>query len=678
MRRFNKFLSLVLCAALILSALVLPMEANAAFPESPHPYMNNMDNEITSYVYDEDDDEDDDDADEVGALKIHFSPETETADGSDTISVFASGNRLVGFFSEKSLADKTLLVPGRAVYVALFTNGSGTAYGYKVDSIEPLRSVTFSFDTNGGSRLDSIRAAYLEKEPLPEKQGVFFAGWYDNAELSGEPVSFPYISSGDTTLYAAWSDEPFINFNDFLFEISDDGAHASVFKYTGTRQTVHLPTKTADGIPVTEINSNAFEKSIAKTVVINEAITEIDSFAFNNCRTLQSIEVDINNPKYASKDGMLYNKSLKTLLRCPVAYEGSYTLPATVTALNSGVFDGCALLTRVELTSDITEIPDFAFRNCLSLTETVIPKTVISVGEQAFYGCAELEEPKLPTGITVIGKNAFTGTGLYNKSENWKNGILYKDSYLLATDKAAVSGEVTVANGTLCIANNAFYQNAAVTKVNLPGSLKTICPYAFYGCSGITEILLPISLKTVGNYAFAKCTSLKSLYIPAGVSTLGRMGTFDGCASLESVFVGYGIKDLPVNAFKNCAKLSSVTLTGNLKTVGIGAFGGCSALSELKFMGFESQWQALKIASGNAALTALSPSCSETEPWIKGDLNSDGKVNSADSMYLKAVIIGARPAGEFAVFASDLNNDGKINSFDSLMLKKVIMGIIKV
>ena len=48
--------------------------------------------------------------------------------------------------------------------------------------------------------------------------------------------------------------------------------------------------------------------------------------------------VDTNNPAYSSVDGVLFNKSQTTLIQCPGAKTGSYTIPNSVTSIG-----GCVL-----------------------------------------------------------------------------------------------------------------------------------------------------------------------------------------------------------------------------------------------------------------------------------------------------------------------------------------------
>ncbi len=61
---------------------------------------------------------------------------------------------------------------------------------------------TYIFVTNGGTTVSDIDGEITEC-PVTEKANNEFLGWYDNKELTGEPISFPY-SGTNTILYAKW------------------------------------------------------------------------------------------------------------------------------------------------------------------------------------------------------------------------------------------------------------------------------------------------------------------------------------------------------------------------------------------------------------------------------------------------------------------------------------------
>jgi uncharacterized repeat protein (TIGR02543 family) len=84
---------------------------------------------------------------------------------------------------------------------------------WNVDTIEVLWgfdgvSRTYNFVVDGGTAVTDITTIYAIDEPSTTKDGYPFIEWYNNSELSGESISFPYYTSNpsETTLYAVWSD----------------------------------------------------------------------------------------------------------------------------------------------------------------------------------------------------------------------------------------------------------------------------------------------------------------------------------------------------------------------------------------------------------------------------------------------------------------------------------------
>lgn len=81
--------------------------------------------------------------------------------------------------------------------------------------------------------------------------------------------------------------------------------------------------------------------------------------------------------------------------------------------------------------------------------------------------------------------------------------------------------------------------------------------------------------------------------------------------------------------------------------------------------------------NGTTKIFGLEPEGSE-EPFVMGDLNGDGIVNSSDYSILTRYIIEV--ISEFPVpygtSAADLNGDGIINSLDCTLMQRYILEII--
>ena len=157
------------------------------------------------------------------------------------------------------------------------------------------------------------------------------------------------------------------------------------------------------------IGFNAFEGcSNLRTVVIPAGTTEIGDLTFVNCSALTSINVDSDNPKYSSEDGVLFNKAKTRLIQCPQAKTGVYIIPGSVTEIGRLAFQGCTELSSITISDSVTRIYDSAFKCCTKLTDIVIPNSVTFIGSDAFADCTNLRHIHLPKEYTHRNNGRFT------------------------------------------------------------------------------------------------------------------------------------------------------------------------------------------------------------------------------------------------------------------------------
>jgi hypothetical protein len=188
---------------------------------------------------------------------------------------------------------------------------------------------------------------------------------------------------------------------------------------------------------VTSIGGGAFQSCTSLTsVTIPASVTSIGSGAFSGCTSLTAIEVDAGNPNYSSAGGVLYDKSLTTLIQCPGGKTGSFTIPASVTSIGVDAFNGCTGLTSVTIPASVTSIGVFAFSGCTGLTSVTIPASVTSIGDYAFYGCTGLMSAYFMGDAPEMGRGVFEETAegftiYYNYSgspySTWANGANFTD-----------------------------------------------------------------------------------------------------------------------------------------------------------------------------------------------------------------------------------------------------------
>lgn len=261
---------------------------------------------------------------------------------------------------------------------------------------------------------------------------------------------------------------------------------------------------------VTAIGDCAFSGCAGlSSLTISAGITSIGHDPFGACTALSLIAVDTGNPAYSSVDGVLFDKGQTTLIQCPAAMEGSYAIPAGVTSIEAGAFNGCSSLTSVAIPVSVTSIGNDAFAGCESLTNVVISASVTTIGNNAFASCYSLTSVALPGNVSSIGDNAFA------------------DCESLTS--------VTIPASVTSIGNNAFSDCYSLTSVALPASVTNIGDNAFADCENLASVALPAGVTSIGDNAFSDCYSLASVTIPAGVTSLGDW-TFSCCFNLASVY----------------------------------------------------------------------------------------------------------------------------------------------
>ena len=233
----------------------------------------------------------------------------------------------------------------------------------------------------------------------------------------------------------------------------------------------------------------------------------IPDYAFSGCTGLTSVVVDGNNTKYDSRENC--NAIIETETNTLIA--------------------GCK---NTIIPNSVTSIGDNAFYKCTGLTSITIPNSVTSIGSSAFYGCTGLTSITIPNSVTSIGSGAFESTVWYN---NQPDGVVYAGKVLYKYKGTMPSNtSIIIKDGTLSIANIAFYNCSALTSITIPNSVTSIGSYAFQSCTGLTSITIPNSVTSIGNDAFNGCTGLTSVVIGNSVTSIGEWA-FYYCKGLKTV-----------------------------------------------------------------------------------------------------------------------------------------------
>jgi len=169
----------------------------------------------------------------------------------------------------------------------------------------------------------------------------------------------------------------------------------------------------SDGVK--SIGENAFSYNELTKIDIPSSVTSIGGGAFSNNPRLVAINVDPCNAAYTSIDGILFDKSGKTLICYPCGKSNKVIISDGVTSIGNGAFF-CNKLTSIVIPDSVRSIDDKAFAFTEQLTSIVIDVDV-TLHEGAF-GHNVNKNVVFTVFYNKNGKKA--GQYTYNKtSANW-------------------------------------------------------------------------------------------------------------------------------------------------------------------------------------------------------------------------------------------------------------------
>lgn len=164
-------------------------------------------------------------------------------------------------------------------------------------------------------------------------------------------------------------------------------------------------------------------------IYIGAGVTDLDfvnNWDYFACKKLQGIWVDEANPDYCSdENGALYSKDMTILYRVPMGYQGEFVIPAGVTTIENCAFDGCSMLTGVQIPEGVTSILEYAFYNCDGLIQLTLPSTLEGIyGWSTLSNCDNLE---IIYFLGSAGDSSQTAFGLPALS-NYKGVVYYPEA----------------------------------------------------------------------------------------------------------------------------------------------------------------------------------------------------------------------------------------------------------
>lgn len=446
-------------------------------------------------------------------------------------------------------------------------------------------SVSFYADDNSlVKKVETNGNEVIDLPTAPQKEGYYFIGWFiGENEFSGDEYKNSALSS-DISVYAKYKKYHHVKY------VMNGGA------YVGTG----VPGELADGDLPDEYLKDGEELRHGDTVIekkncIFAGWYDNPEFSGKAIKMPYIPTSDITlyanwAEKYVNLEngmGLTYNYSYDGAF--PDGYGiysyngsgGDIVIPADykgfpIIEIGSSVFS-YKKVTSLVTNNNLLRIKNSAFQGNTDLKTLVIADTVKEIGQQAFLACNNLENVTIGNGLEKLGQGVFDGCKWYYDFPVDEAVYIGK---ILYRYKGTVSGEFTIKDGTVSIADNAFDNQKKMTSVVIPQSVKYIGTYSFRDCTLLKEVTLPQNLVELGNCAF-KGSGLTSVVIPDSMTMIGN--AFNNCADLKSITIGAGIKQIDYAAFEGCG-IEELVIPANVTEYG-GAFSGNTTLKKLTILG---------------------------------------------------------------------------------------------
>ena len=240
-----------------------------------------------------------------------------------------------------------------------------------------------------------------------------------------------------------------------------------------------------------------------------------------------------------------------------------------------------------------------------------------------------------------------------------------------------------------------------MVNVKIPDGVTTISEGLFYSCDTLETVELPEGIKSIGDCAFDNCPALKNVNLGDNVQEIGAYA-FSDCISLKEIYFGSKLEKISNSAFEGAGLTGNIIIPSNVMTVESDAFLDCNNVEAYTILNPDLAMESRMgvVSTGNVddlymdipttfysyigskaefyvnvhsafTFSALDESCA------KGDVNLDGKINSADCVLLQKYLVKNTYLEDKQWECADITEDNRVNAMDMIALKrKMVYGSV--
>ena len=318
-----------------------------------------------------------------------------------------------------------------------------------------------------------------------------------------------------------------------------------------------------EGVTTLE-NNSIYNCQNLKSVHLPASLTKIGTNFLMLCPKVSEVTFAEGNESFSSENGIIYNKEKTEMIYiAPSVVEGktTFTVPSTVTTLNSKLLNSYPQITNVIINGNVTSIDNnffsknitnvtinnnekyrasngaiydnsgtlihyfanetsftveegttniisYAFRYSTNLTSVTLPESLTTLDAHVFNGATNLKSITLNSALSSISGLSFYGSGITeintanNKNYTFENGALYNADKTLLIVVLGQPTEFTIPDGVVEIGRYAFHYRKNLTKVTIPDSVEKIGGSFMY-CTSLKEIFIPNSVTSIAEGCFS-------------------------------------------------------------------------------------------------------------------------------------------------------------------------------
>ena len=321
----------------------------------------------------------------------------------------------------------------------------------------------------------------------------------------------------------------------------------------------------------------------------------IEKSAFGYCRNLSEVKLPASLTTIQS---YVFNgcSALKT-----VSYDGSLEQWNHITANNDVLGYSCPSLVTDDYTAQFilvkNDLPDH-YPKTVTITKytgkestVILPSTINSwpvtkIGEDALKDHTTITSVTIPASVTEIGSNAFAGcTNLtsVNYEGDWSNLTIQSGNPAVQDAANAPLFDFDfILNNTAVIVTR--YKGTAAD-VTIPSRYKgkpvTAIDHAAFHDSAVTSVTIPDSVTSISDGAFGFCSQLTNISIPNSVTYIS-FSAFRACTSLKSITLPSSLSSISEALFFGCSQLTTIHIPDSVSSIHSYAFCNCWNLKTIR------------------------------------------------------------------------------------------------